>query len=693
MAQLTWRNIDAPDFTPAMQGYQQFSQLFGGAINGIQSSLNRADNSISDRVNSEIMAKVALARDADAARNVASTALVDPNIVRRISPGTLTALQARPGQVIAEQASENSFERTLKNNALTDQLRPIFAKVSMLNKENTPESRSKAEQIITESMPLISQADADTQTALFKNSFSWEKEQLGLESERLGLANQTLNSKENQWDYDQKLADFGRNEQAQNIVATIRQNGGITDGASAIAALNAMGITDGKLYNTITAGLTAAYGGTSNEYAISRIDDGSDYGAGGSSGGGGSGGANRAYRKGSPYNTVLGDGEYGLPSKPVSEMTMGEAYDFGRNTLTPATIKAKVGRLPNGDLVGSTALGAYQFVGSTMMNLAKKMYGDNWRSMPFDAKTQEALAERLFNDNKGGNLQKTWEGLPNRTRGAYANKTWAEMRLIINKFEVGNSGGGGGKTASNAPFTRVSAGEIAGLKTSFTKSEGANPNNMALSRYGELTGIDSSPTKEAQRLFKDDNSISVAKYEAAVRGAVAKYKVTPAVAGRMVDFSRKADSTWDILGGKGRYVDAKLLDQQGSLFQGQGMKAIELSGIRSNSAQALASVEAALAQNNEAKDRLAKARLAKQNKPSLDISTVVLDEERAARVLREATNAAAVQASKVNNGKDKPAPKAAPKPTVNWAGAGKKETHAEFKKRTAGSSFWDIFGK
>jgi len=50
------------------------------------------------------------------------------------------------------------------------------------------------------------------------------------------------------------------------------------------------------------------------------------------------------------FNTVLGYGRYGLPNKPLTDMTLAEAFAFGRQ------VQAKHGR--------SSALGRYQIVGN-----------------------------------------------------------------------------------------------------------------------------------------------------------------------------------------------------------------------------------------------------------------------------------------------------------------------------------------
>lgn len=139
-------------------------------------------------------------------------------------------------------------------------------------------------------------------------------------------------------------------------------------------------------------------------------------------------------------DAVYGYGDYGSPIKPLSQGSFGEAYDFGQ-TLIPAT-KGKIGAFvtdENGNQVpaGTSAVGAYQFVGKTMEKYAKQVFGDNWREMPFTFENQSKIAEALFNDAKGGNLKAVWAGLPDATPGAYKNMTFEEFQREVLPRESG----------------------------------------------------------------------------------------------------------------------------------------------------------------------------------------------------------------------------------------------------------------
>ncbi|GJE51808.1 hypothetical protein GOFOIKOB_4872 [Methylobacterium tardum] len=91
-----------------------------------------------------------------------------------------------------------------------------------------------------------------------------------------------------------------------------------------------------------------------------------------------------------PYNTVLGYGRYGSPSKPLTDMNLREAYQFGRS------VRARHG--------SSSALGAFQIVGRTMKD-AMKATGLGWDDK-FSPENQRTMAGWIRKTQGFG----AWEG-------------------------------------------------------------------------------------------------------------------------------------------------------------------------------------------------------------------------------------------------------------------------------------------
>lgn len=144
-----------------------------------------------------------------------------------------------------------------------------------------------------------------------------------------------------------------------------------------------------------------------------------------------------APQNGNGYDVVLGNGKFGSPSSPLSQMSVGAVLDFGRNTLIPATRNnAQLGLAGTG--LGSSAVGRYQITGSTLAKFAPAVLGPDWRSKPFDAAAQEKLGEAIFNASRGGDLSKVWTSLSPAQARQVAQMPWEQARNII---AAGESGG------------------------------------------------------------------------------------------------------------------------------------------------------------------------------------------------------------------------------------------------------------
>ena len=119
-----------------------------------------------------------------------------------------------------------------------------------------------------------------------------------------------------------------------------------------------------------------------------------------------------------PYNVVLGNGRYGLPNKPLTDMSLAEAYRFGR------TVRARHG--------SSSALGAFQIVGQTMKTFMGEA-GLGWDDK-FSPENQRKLADVIRRRQGFG----AWEGfkvhrgeLGNARRlGAYKSAQDGEPKLV-----------------------------------------------------------------------------------------------------------------------------------------------------------------------------------------------------------------------------------------------------------------------
>ena len=100
------------------------------------------------------------------------------------------------------------------------------------------------------------------------------------------------------------------------------------------------------------------------------------------------------------YDAVLGSGKYGMPDKPVSQITLDEVLEFGDRL-----------RHDKRNNTNSSALGRYQIVGSTLRS-AMKALGLKGSDI-YNAAMQDKIATYLARDagNSPDKLRKVWTSL------------------------------------------------------------------------------------------------------------------------------------------------------------------------------------------------------------------------------------------------------------------------------------------
>lgn len=101
-----------------------------------------------------------------------------------------------------------------------------------------------------------------------------------------------------------------------------------------------------------------------------------------------------------PYSVVLGYGLFGSPDRPLTEMTLDEVYDFGRQMLAH----------PDNNF-NSSAVGRYQIVGNTLRDLQARLNLPG--STLYSAAVQDRMAHELIK-RRGNNpdaLRNEWQGL------------------------------------------------------------------------------------------------------------------------------------------------------------------------------------------------------------------------------------------------------------------------------------------
>lgn len=406
MAQLTWRDVAAPDFSPAMEGYRSFSNLLGNAFSGLKQSVGEFDRSNTEDLNKAIMLDLMKVQDPTAAKDYATSHLngVDPT---KIDASTLAAIGARP-QALLEQ--QKGF-RTSRLADAQDAAAPIARQALTLAADG---KHAEAQALLAQLPKDLGLGDISSVLSGVQGA---ERGQVGIAGDILRNTGQELRNKSDQREYNWSGEAHDLSQKADDIAGKIAASA--SDIYDADAQLNKLGL-DGRTYNAVKARL-----------GMPMI---SDYSA--IAGGGGLGaptGSNTT-----PFDTVLGNGKYGQPPAPLSSMSVGDAISFGEKVLIPNSKAAGVGTDSRGT-VGSSAMGAYQITKSTLEQYAPSVLGSNWRNEKMTPQNQDKIAEAIFNANKGSAaaLAGQWASLTKAEAEQVRKMPWEQARQHIAAGETG----------------------------------------------------------------------------------------------------------------------------------------------------------------------------------------------------------------------------------------------------------------
>ena len=397
MATLTWRNVDSPNFAGAMDGYRSSAELLNNAFDNLRQGLGDFQAQRTADADSQVLANSLRFTDPaayqEALKSGAILGGIDPS---RVSSQALGALASRAGTLINNSANEYDLNRAKETNAAMDAARPALVAIAAANASGDPAKIAAAQQQYGSQLANLPAADI-LKTFLIGQS----------------LESGSLSNNATRFTNDTTVRDDEDTQAATALVNDIRESKITVDGAR--SAL-------------LDADLSAGARSKATQMLGSMFPG--MFGPIGSSPAGGGGSAGSA-----AYDTVVGNGQFGSPSQPLSSMSIGQAIEFGQNVLIPGTRGNRQLGLPADK--GSSAMGAFQITQETLQEYARGALGSDWKNQPMSAENQEKIAEAIFNDRKQGNLADTWVSLPDSTPGAYANTPWSEMRQIIAQGEVG----------------------------------------------------------------------------------------------------------------------------------------------------------------------------------------------------------------------------------------------------------------
>lgn len=390
MAQITWRNVDAPNFSGVGDSIRSFSGLLGNATAGLSDALGNFQTAARQEVGNQVMQNALQYQDPTEYRNaLASGALfqgVDPSL---ISNRTLENLDNRTANLLNQATQQQALDY---NTYRTGRMQDLDA-------------RGDAASPALRQLALAYQSGDPTTIARAQQQYGGALDSLPADQvqEIMGrLQNQGSNA-------------IGQRRDLFNLGTNMRDD---ADSQAAIGVLSQ--IVRGAENPNDARILAEAYSKQLSPTAQARLQGllaqqyPGTYGNNVTSAPGTAG-----TRSGSPFDVTY---QFQGTSKPITQMSIGEVTNHQANMISSQ---------------GASPVGAYQINKATLEDFAPKVLGENWRNMPLSPENQDKIGEAIFNARKNGNLKDTWAALPDSTVGAYKNRTWNEMKGLIAQAEVG----------------------------------------------------------------------------------------------------------------------------------------------------------------------------------------------------------------------------------------------------------------
>lgn len=392
MAQITWRNVDAPNFSGVGDSIRTFGNLMGNATSGLSDALGNFQNAARQEAGNAVMANALQYQDPTAYRNALATGAlfqgVDPSLV---STRTLENLDNRAGTLLNQEAQAGTndynayrFNRLQTTDAAMDAASPAVRQLALAYQSGDPKQIQAAQSQVGDALSTL---PADQALEIMGRLQGQERGAIGNQQSRFDLGVQMRNDADTQ--------------AAMGVMSQITRGAENANDARILAeaySKQLSPVAQARLQELLARSYPGVYG--------------NNVGAASAPGTAGT-------RAGSPYDTTYG---FTPTATPITQMSIGDV------------VKHQDGMKTN---LGASPVGAYQINQATLQDFAPKVLGDNWASQPMSAENQEKIGKAIFEARKNGNLKDTWAALPNSTPGAYKDMTWEQIKPVIAQAEVG----------------------------------------------------------------------------------------------------------------------------------------------------------------------------------------------------------------------------------------------------------------
>lgn len=392
MAQITWRNVDAPNFSGVGDSIRTFGNMIGNATSGLSDALGNFQNAAKQEAGNAVMMNAMQYQDPTEYRNaLASGALfqgVDPSLV---SQRTLQNLDERAGTLLTQQGQQGTndynaynFGRLKDVNSALDNASPA---IRLLSEAYQSGDQNRINAALSQTRDALSALPAD--------------QQLDLLSRLQGQGGQAINQAQNRFDLGVAQRNDADSQAAVGVMSQITRGAENADDARILAESYSKylsPVAQARLQEMLARAYPGVYG--NNVGATS---------APGTAG----------TRQGSPYDVTY---QFAGTSTPITQMSIGDVIKHQDSMKTNQ---------------GASPVGAFQINQATLLDFAPKVLGSDWQSQPLSPENQDKIGKAIFEARKNGNLKDTWDALPNSTPGAYKDMTWEQIKPVIAQAEVG----------------------------------------------------------------------------------------------------------------------------------------------------------------------------------------------------------------------------------------------------------------
>ena len=616
MAQLTWRNVDAPNFSGSLDGIRTFGTLLNQSGKGLQDALGAFQTADQQNVGNQIIQRALQYNDpSEYHKAMADGTIIGGVDLSRVDPKIMELLGSRAGDLtknanmsLNAQKTRYDFGRQVDGDSRMEAADPAIRAIQMAARSGDQRAMTAALQ-----NPLLAGLRTDQMADVFKTAQASEGDTLGNQGKVLGNTQASYN-------LNKQIGDDAAQREAQDFMLAARMGS----------------VSDRQYQELLGDGLSGL------SPAAQRLV-GSQLGLGQGATGAGRGGLPSApgtagTRDGNDYDVIY---QFKPTAQPLTSMSMGEVRDM------------QAGMIKN---QGASPVGRYQINQQTLDDFGPKVFGKDWRSVPMTAENQDKLGEAIFNASKSGNLKARWDALPDATPGAYKDKSWNEMKDFIAQREIASKGPanlmpqvevrGQADIASRNTLNRNSQEAVNSLAADFDRAVMDNRGsgevmNEALGKGGKFEGADRQWLAQQIELGQEyGRSLGVEVSPAMALSALSRSTGS----GRTSVLGRAWDATTSWIGGGPRDNDPNAgyginTDKYKSLIRD------EYSAGKTEGRVAEANIRAGLATNiqearkaaDDAAAELMQARAAARRNPRIAAGLPRLEERLAAAQARQAS--------------------------------------------------------